>query len=108
MTTQKTNTEWIDTLDTTEIAPFDQLKDTVEATPENNQNTKLKIETYNLYTQSSHTDTVRIDDFDNSKIICADGQIRLFRLPNNETGHFNTQGGTDKMPDIVTSFMVVE
>ena len=73
-------------------------QDIVGSSPE-----RLHITVYDPYTGQTHEDTVKINTITETTIYCADEQVRLFKLPDGTTGHFNTQGGTDKMPDIVTT-----
>lgn len=67
---------------------------------------RLVITTYDPYTGETYTNDVRVYEVDDSSIIGGDGQIRLFVLPDLTAGHFDTQGGTDRMPDLVIDFDV--
>lgn len=47
---------------------------------------------------------IRVDNMDDSVIIGSAGQIQIFVLPDLTAGHIDTQGGTERMPDLVTAF----
>lgn len=69
---------------------------------------RLTVTTYDPYTGDTYTNDVQVYEIDDSRIIGGDGQIRIFVLPDLTAGHFDTQGGTDKMPDLVIDFDIEE
>lgn len=101
---EENNTDWIQRLGNPEGRPtFEEIADAAsEGT--NGSMGWLDITTYDPYTGDTYTDDVRIDDIDDSTIIGSDGQIRIFVLPDLTAGHFDTQGGTDRMPDLVIDY----
>lgn len=67
---------------------------------------RLVITTYDPYTGETYSDSIRVYEIDDSKIIGGDGQTRIFVLPDLTAGHFDTQGGTDRLPDLVIDYRV--
>ena len=101
---KENETDWIEQLGKTEERPtFEELADAASEVFDKSMG-RLVISTYDPYTGETYTKEVRIDDIDDSKIIGSDGQTRLFVLPDLTAGHFDTQGGTDRLPDIVIDY----
>ena len=101
---EENDTDWIERIGNTEERPtFEELADAASEVRDVSMG-RLVITTYDPYTGETYTDEVRIDDVDDSRIIGSDGQTRIFVLPDLTAGHFDTQGGTDRMPDLVIDY----
>jgi hypothetical protein len=98
------DTNWIERLDQSGDRPtFEEISSAAQKVSDVSGG-RLTITTYDPYTGKTYTGDVRIDEIDDSRIIGGDGQIRIFVLPDLTAGHFDTQGGTDRMPDIVVDY----
>lgn len=69
---------------------------------------RLAVTTYDPYTGVTYTSNVRVDAVDDSTVVGADGRSRIFVLPDLTADYFNTQGGTDRMPDLIIDYDVIE
>lgn len=99
-------TDWIERFAQSEDRPtFEEISSAAEEVMDVSGG-RFVITTYDPYTGETYTNDVRIYEIDDSKIIGGDGQIRIFVLPDLTAGHFDTQGGTDRMPDLVIDFDV--
>jgi hypothetical protein len=97
-------TDWIERLAESENRPtFEEMASAAEEVMDVSGG-RLTVTTYDPYTGDTYTNDVRVYEVDDSRIIGGDGQIRIFVLPDLTAGHFDTQGGTDKMPDLVVDF----
>ena len=95
------DTDWIERLSESEDRPnFEEISSAAEEVIDVSGG-RLVITTYDPYTGETYTNEVRVDEIDDSEVIGGDGQIRIFILPDLTAGHFDTQGGTDRMPDLV-------
>jgi len=100
------DTDWIDQLAEAEDRPtFEEISSAAEEVRDVSGG-RLVVTTYDPYTGENYTNDVRVYEIDDSRVIGGDGQIRIFVLPDLTAGHFDTQGGTDRMPDIVVDFDV--
>lgn len=98
------DTNWIERLDQSEGRPtFEEIASAAEKIMDISGG-RLVLTTYDPYTGESYSNEVRVDEVNDSTIIASDGQIRIFVLPDLTAGHFDTQGGTDRVPDLITSF----
>ena len=99
-------TDWKDQLRKSEERPtFEEILDAAKEVSDVSGG-RLVITTYDPYTGETYTRDFRVYDTDDSTIIGGDGQIRMFVLPDLTVGHFDTQGGTDRMPDLVVDYEV--
>jgi hypothetical protein len=100
------STDWIEQLGQSEDRPnFEKVSSAAEEVIDVSGG-RIVVNTYDPYTGERYTEKVRVYEIDDSRIIGGDGQIRIFVLPDLTAGHFDTQGGTDRMPDLVTDFDV--
>ncbi len=98
------DTDWIERLEAPEQRPtFEELSDAASDVIDKSGG-RLLITTYDPYTGETYTNDVRIDEIDDSRIIGSAGQTRIFVLPDLTAGHFDTQGGTDRMPDLIIDY----
>lgn len=99
-------TDWIERFAQSEDRPtFEEISSAAEEVMDVSGG-RLAIITYDPYTGETYTNDVRVYEIDDSKIIGGDEQIRIFVLPDLTAGHLDTQGGTDRMPDLVIDFDV--
>lgn len=98
------DTDWIERLGQSEKRPAFKEISSAAAEVKDVSGGRLVITTYDPYTEETYTSNVRVYEIDDSKIIGGDGQIRIFVLPDLTAGHFDTQGGTDRMPDLVIDY----
>lgn len=101
-------TDWIERLERKEDRPTFEELSTAASNLINKAGGRLVISTYDPYTGDTYTNHVRIDSINDSKIVGSDGQTLIFVLPDLTAGHFDTQGGTERMPDIVLDYDVEE
>lgn len=103
---EENETEWIERLAQSDQRP--KFKEISDAASEviNTPGGRLVVTTYDPYTGDTYKDEIRVDNIDDSMIIGSAGQIQIFVLPDLTAGHFDTQGGTERMPDLVTAFDV--
>ncbi|WP_257301019.1 hypothetical protein [Haloarchaeobius sp. FL176] len=98
------DTNWMERLSQSKDRPtFEEIQSAAEEVRDISGG-RLGIDTYDPYTGETYTNEFRVYETDDSTIIGGDGQIRIFVLPDLTAGHFDTQGGTDRMPDIVLGF----
>lgn len=101
---KESDTDWIKRLEESDERPtFGELADAASDVIDESGG-RLIVTTYDPYTGETYTNDVRVYDIDDSRIIGGDGQIRIFVLPDLTAGHFDTQGGTDRMPDLVIDY----
>lgn len=101
---EENETDWIERLSKPEERPTFEELSAAATDIFDISGSRLVISTYDPYTGETYTDQVRIDSIEDSRIIGSDGQTRIFVLPDLTAGHFDTQGGTDRMPDIVIDY----
>lgn len=103
---KENETDWIERLGDSEDRPtFEELANAADDVMDVSGG-RLVVTTYDPYTGETYTNQVRVYEIDDSRIIGGDGQIRIFVLPDLTAGHFDTQGGTDRMPDLVIDYDV--
>ena len=98
------DTDWIERFEESEDRPTFEEISSAAAEIIDVSGGRLVLTTYDPYTGKTYTNEVRVYEIDDSKIIGGDGQIRIFVLPDLTAGHFDTQGGTDRMPDLVIGY----
>ena len=98
---KENDTDWLERLSGSDGRPtFEEISAAATEVLETPRS-RLVISTYDPYVGEIYTKRVRVDAVEDSKIIGSDGQTRIFVLPDLTAGHFDTQGGTDRMPDLV-------
>lgn len=98
---KENETDWLERLTHSDERPTFEEISTAATEVLDVPKSRLSITTYDPYVGETYTKRVRIDAVEDSKIIGSDGQTRIFVLPDLTAGHFDTQGGTDRMPDLV-------
>jgi hypothetical protein len=97
-------TDWIERLTESGDRPtFEEISSAAEEVADVSGG-RLIVTTYDPYTGETYTNDVRVYEIDDSRIVGGDGQFRIFVLPDLTAGHFDTQGGTDRMPDLVIDY----
>ena len=101
---KENDTDWVERFGDSEERPtFEELSDAASDII-NESGGRLSITTYDPYTGETYTRDIRVDNIEDSRIIGSSGQHRIFVLPDLTAGCFDTQGGTDRLPDLVTDY----
>jgi hypothetical protein len=64
---------------------------------------ELSVGVYSPYADKSFIESFRLEGYDDERIIGDPDDHRVFELPGGKAGHFNTEFGTDRMPNLVVA-----